>query len=74
MTKNPYGYDSDMPSKNWIDDVKFVNKALQDVRDNGQYLVKNYIDEANKVLDSSSLTKRDQCRYSLLIDNLESQK
>lgn len=68
---NTYHY---MPNKNRTDDVKFVNKALQDVRDNGEYLVKNYIDEANRVLDSAWLTKKDQCRYSLLIDNLESQK
>ena len=71
---NDYNTYHDMPNKNWIDDAKFVNKALQDVRDNGQYLVKNYIDEANRVLDSAWLTKRDQCRYSLLIDELENQK
>ena len=70
-TQNSYGYDADMPNQNWINDVKFVNKALQDVRDNGQHLVQNYIDEANRVLDSAWLTKRDQCRYSLLIDELE---
>lgn len=73
-TENPYGYDVDMPNKNWIDDVKFVNKALQDVRDNWEHLVKNYIAEANSVLDSAWLTKRDQCRYSLLIDELENQQ
>lgn len=64
----------DMPNNNWINDVKFVNKALQDVRDNWEHLVKNYIAEANRVLDSAWLTKRDQCRYSLLIDELENQK
>jgi hypothetical protein len=42
-----------MPNKNWTDDIKFVNKALQDVRDNGEHLVKNYINEANRVLDSA---------------------
>ena len=73
-TLNQYNTYHDMPNKNWTDDAKFVNKALQDVRDNGQYLVKNYIDEANRVLDSAWLTKRDQCRYSLLIDELENQK
>ena len=70
---NPAGYSRDMPNKNWTDDVKFVNKALQDVRDNGEHLVQNYIAEANRVLDSAWLTKRDQCRYSLLIDELENQ-
>ena len=55
-------------------DIKFVNKALQDVRDNGEYLVQKYIDEANSVLDSAWLTKKDQCRYSLLIDELENQR
>lgn len=74
MTQNPYGNDADMPSKNRIDDVKFVNKVLQDVRDNGQHLVQNYIDDANRILDSAWLTTRDQCRYSLLIDELEHQK
>ena len=73
-TLNKYNTYHDMPNKNWTDDAKFVNKALQDVRDNGQQLVKNYIDEANRVLNSDSLTKRDQCRYSLLIDELENQK
>ena len=53
MTQNPYGNDADMPSKNRIDDVKFVNKVLQDVRDNGQHLVQNYIDDANRILDSA---------------------
>ena len=74
ITQNPYGYNDYMPNKNWTDDVKFVNKALQDVRDNGEDLVKNYIIEANRVLDSAWLTKRDQCRYSLLIDELENQQ
>lgn len=73
-TSSPYGNEDDMPNKNWINDVKFVNKALQDVRDNWEHLVKNYIDEANRVLDSAWLTKRDQCRYSLLIDELENQQ
>ena len=72
-TLNPANYYEDMPNKNWTDDIKFVNKALQDVRDNGEHLVKNYINEANRVLDSAWLTKRDQCRYSLLIDELEHQ-
>jgi len=73
-TQSPYGYEVDMPNKNWTDDIKFVNKALQDVRDNWEHLVKNYIAEANRVLDSAWLTKRDQCRYSLLINELENQK
>ena len=73
-TLSQYDYYEDMPNKNWTDDIKFVNKALQDVRDNGEHLVKNYIIEANRVLDSAWLTKRDQCRYSLLIDELENQQ
>lgn len=72
-TLSQYDYYEDMPNKNWTDDIKFVNKALQDVRDNGEHLVRNYIIDANSVLDSTSLTKRDQCRYSLLIDELEHQ-
>ncbi len=73
-TLSQHNYYEDMPNKNWTDDIKFVNKALQDVRDNWEHLVKNYIDEANRVLNSAWLTKRDQCRYSLLIDELENQQ
>ena len=64
----------DMPNKNWTEDVKFVNKKLEDVRENWENLVSKYIDEANEVLDSKWLTKRDQCKYSLLIDTLKNQK
>lgn len=73
-TLSQYDYYEDMPNKNWTDDIKFVNKALQDVRDNWEHLVKNYIDEANRVLNSAWLTKRNQCRYSLLIDELKNQQ
>lgn len=64
----------DMPNKNWTDDIKFVNNILQDVQNNGENLVIKYINEANEILDSKWLTKRDQCRYSLLIDILKNQK
>lgn len=64
----------DMPNKNWTDDIKFVNNILQEVQESGENLVINYINEANNILDSNWLTKREQCRYSLLIDILKNQK
>ena len=63
-----------VPNSTRAADVRFVNNALQDVWNNWEYLVENYIKQANDILDSNSLTSRDRCRYSFLIYALENQK
>ena len=63
-----------VPNSTWAADARFVNNALQDIRNNWEYLVQNYITQANNVLNSNSLTNRDRCKYSFLIYALENQK
>jgi putative hemolysin len=68
-------YDSEwIPNSNRAKAAKFINAKLQDVRDNGEYLVNQYINDANTKLDDKSLSNSDKCMYSRLIDALQSQQ
>lgn len=62
------------PNNKRAADARFVNNVLQDVRNNWQHLVQNYMIQANEILDSAWLTNSDRCRYSFLIYALENQR
>jgi regulator of replication initiation timing len=63
-----------LPNTNWWADAKFINSKFQDVWDNWQHLVSKHISEANQILNSPWLTNKDRCRYSWLIDALQTQR